>query len=146
MIMSEQSQTQSEIPEGSARVAVVGETNPLPSLRTTERRLTAPPIDIFESDEGLVLRADLPGVAPEGLELQVQDNKLSLFGRVTHPIPEGGRLVHQEYEESDFLRSFILSEEVDHERIEAKLSGGVLEVLLPKLHRPEPRRIHVQTE
>lgn len=114
--------------------------------RRTERHLCAPPIDIFENEDGLVLRADLPGVTAEGLELQVQDNKLTLFGRVTADVPEGAKLLHQEYDVCDFLRSFILSDEVDHERIEAKLTGGVLEVLLPRLERPEPRRIHVQTE
>ena len=41
-----------------------------------------PPIDIYETDDGLVLYADLPGVSSEGLDLQVQDNRLSLFGRV----------------------------------------------------------------
>ena len=113
---------------------------------TPERRLAAPPIDIFESDEGLILRADLPGVTVEGLELQVEDNKLTLFGRVQTSLPDEESLLHQEYEVCDFLRSFILSDEVDHDRIEAKLNGGVLEVLLPRAERPEPRRIQVRTE
>lgn len=120
----------------------------LPALakRSPERRLCAPPIDIFESDDGLVLRADLPGVTSDGLELQVQDNKLTLFGRVTSDVPEGATLLHQEYDVCDFLRSFILSEGVDHDRIQAKLTAGVLEVLLPHADRPQPRRIPVTTE
>jgi len=116
------------------------------AVRSPERRLSAPPIDIFESGEGLVLRADLPGVTSEGLELQVQDNKLTLFGRVTQEVPQARALLHQEYDVCDFLRSFILSDEVDHDRIEAKLNNGVLEVLLPRAERPEPRRIPVQTD
>lgn len=115
-------------------------------VRSLERRLAAPPIDIFESDDGLVLRADLPGVTAEGLEVQVQDNKLTLFGRVSCNVPPEANVLHQEYEICDFLRSFILSEEVDHDRIEAKLSGGVLEVVLPKADRPEPRRIPVKVQ
>lgn len=105
-----------------------------------------PPIDIFETADGLVLQADLPGVAPESLELQVQDNKLSLFGKVTIPIPQDARLIHQEYQVGHFLRSFILSDEVDHQRISAKLVQGVLEVILPRLPKPEPRRIQVQSD
>ena len=93
-----------------------------------------------------MLRADLPGVTAEGLELQVQDNKLTLFGRVTEELPEGAIPLHQEYPDCDFLRSFILSDEVDHDRIEAKLNGGVLEVHLPKAARQEPRKIQVRTE
>lgn len=111
-----------------------------------ERRLCAPPIDIYETDEGLVLCADLPGVTAEGLELQVLDNKLTLFGRVTSLAPEGATPLHQEYHVCDFLRSFILSDEVDHERITAKINNGVLKVILPKADRGEPRRIEVRTD
>lgn len=104
-----------------------------------------PPIDIFETDEGLVLLADLPGVTAETLELQVQDNKLTLFGRVAPQAPEHAQLRHREYQVGHFLRSFILSDEVDHERISAKLNQGVLEVMLPRIKRGEPRRIQVAT-
>ena len=112
----------------------------------TERRLFTPPIDIYETDEGLVLHADLPGVSIESLELQVQDNKLTLFGRVQPVVPDGAQIRYQEYEVGDFLRSFILSEEVDHERVTAKLSNGVLRVVLPKAQRAEPRRIEVNSD
>lgn len=111
-----------------------------------QRHVFTPPIDIYETDDGLVLLADLPGVSTETLELQVQDNKLTLFGRVETAIPENAKLLHQEYAVGDFLRSFILSEEVDHERISARLTNGVLEVVLPKMNRPEPRRIQVKSE
>lgn len=105
-----------------------------------------PPIDIFETDAGLVLLADLPGVTSETLELQVQDNKLTLFGRVKSPVPPGARVIHQEYGVGHFLRSFILSDEVDHERITAKLTNGVLEVFLPRAPKSQPRRIQVAIE
>lgn len=112
----------------------------------TPRWLRTPPIDIFETDEGLVLRADLPGVTPESLELQVQDNRLTLFGRSQTDLPDEGRLVHQEYRVGDFLRSFILSDDVDHDRISAKLSDGVLELNLPRAPKAKPRKIQVQTD
>ena len=102
-----------------------------------------PPIDIHETKDGLVLRADLPGVSLETLDLQVQNNKLTLFGRVPAATPEGARLIHQEYREGDYLRSFILSDNVDHDRITAKLNNGVLEVFLPHAAKTEPRRIEV---
>ncbi|NOX54819.1 MAG: Hsp20/alpha crystallin family protein [Planctomycetes bacterium] len=111
-----------------------------------ERYVFTPPIDIFETEDGLVLRADLPGVSVETLDLQVEDNKLTLFGRVKPEAPEGARLLHQEYAVGDYFRSFILSDDVDHERITAKLTNGVLEVFLPKAAKPEPRRIQVKSE
>ncbi len=123
----------------------IARTNPTPPPPPVERMVFTPPIDIYETDDGLLLRADLPGVSLDTLELQVQDNKLTLFGRMQPSIPEGARLLHQEFETGDFLRSFILSDEVAHERISAKLNHGVLEVLLPKAPKAEPRRIEVRT-
>jgi len=111
-----------------------------------DRYVFTPPIDIFETEQGLVLQADLPGVSIETLDLQVQDNRLTLFGRVVAPVADNARLIHQEYEVGDYLRSFILSDEVDHDRITAKLSNGVLEVALPKAAKPEPRRIEVKPD
>jgi HSP20 family protein len=128
-----------ELVPGPAEIPPAVETPPQPQIVFT------PPIDIFETEEGLVLLADLPGVTSETLELQVQDNKLTLFGRVGPQAPDNARLLHREYQVGHFLRSFILSDEVDHERISAKLNQGVLEVLLPRLKRTEPRRIQVAT-
>jgi HSP20 family molecular chaperone IbpA len=111
-----------------------------------ERVLFTPPIDIYETGEGLVLIADLPGVSVRTLDLQVQNNKLTLLGQVANVVPPGARLLHKEYEEGDFLRSFILSENVDHERVTARLNNGILEVVLPHAEKSVPRRIQVNTD
>ncbi|MFN0197101.1 MAG: Hsp20/alpha crystallin family protein [Planctomycetaceae bacterium] len=118
-----------------------------PSSREGHARYVfTPPIDIYETETGLVLRADLPGVTVETLELQVQDNKLTLFGRVEPYVPFDVKVLHQEYAVGDFLRSFILSDEVDHERISAKFNQGILEVVLPRAPKPEPRRIQISSQ
>jgi len=127
-------------------VAAPKSQDPKPEESTRERFLFSPPIDIFETDEGLVLHADLPGVSIKTLELQVQDNKLTLFGRVQPVIPPEARTVHEEYGVGDFLRSFILSDEVDHERITATMNNGVLKVVLPKAPQTKPRRIDVNAD
>lgn len=111
-----------------------------------ERLIFTPLIDIFESEEGLVLYADLPGVSSETLELQVQNNKLTLFGRVTPTLPEDAILYHGEYQVGDFLRSFILSDEVDYDHITASMNHGVLKVVLPKAPQAESRRIEVSSD
>ena len=121
-------------------------TQPQSTAPVPERTVFMPPIDIYDSDEGLVLLADLPGVTIESLEIQVQDNRLTLFGRVNPALPVEARLLHQEFEWGDFLRSFILSDEVDHDRITAKLNHGVLEVVLPRATKTAPRRIQVNKE
>lgn len=119
---------------------------PAAAAREAERALFNPPIDIFETVDGLVLLADLPGVTATSLELQVQENRLTLLGRVAATVPSEARTLHKEYDEGDFLRSFILSDTVDHERITARLNHGVLEVVLPKAPRAAPRKIEVNSE
>ncbi len=116
------------------------------SAEPTLHWVRTPPIDIFETEQGLVLRADLPGVTIDGLELQIQENRLTLFGRPSTAIPTDEQLVHQEFQMADFLRSFILSDDVNHEGITAKLQHGVLEVLLPRTPRAQPRKIQVSAE
>jgi len=111
-----------------------------------EHAVFTPPIDIFESGEDLVLRADVPGVKLESVDVQVQDNKLTIFGRVANFIPEGAHLIHQEFEVGDYLRSFILSDQVDHGRIMARLNQGLLEVVLPQAPKVQPRRIQVKED
>ncbi len=134
----------SESNEEAGSVRIVSE--PQDSEQQPQRLLFTPPIDIFGTEQGLVLRADLPGVCIERLDLQIEDNKLTLFGRVKEVLPEGAKLLHSEYQVGDFYRSFILSDEVDYERITAKMNLGVLEITLPRVPRAKPRKIHVQSE
>lgn len=109
------------------------------------RHVYTPALDIYESEQGLVLEADLPGVRPEDLEIRVEDNVLHLYGKVTWPVPAGVRLVHEEVRAEDFYRSFILSDEVDPEHITADFSNAVLKLTLPKAPKAKPRKIEVRT-
>jgi len=129
----------SPLPVAAQAPLAVPDTEPEPRL------LFTPPIDIYETPDGLVLYADLPGVTADSLDLQVQDKRLTLYGRVSQSSGAAVRVLHQEYQTGDFLRSFILSDEVDHERIQAKLNNGVLRVELPRAARARPRRIDVSS-
>jgi HSP20 family protein len=104
-----------------------------------------PLIDIHEGPEGLVLEADLPGVSEGQLSIQLEDNVLSLHAKVDSPIPEGARVLHEEYRPGDFYRSFILSDEVERSKITAELKNGVLKLKLPKAERAKTRRIEIKT-
>lgn len=109
------------------------------------RRTFTPPIDIHEGPEGLTLEADLPGATEANLFIQLEDNVLSLHARIDSPAPEGARLIHEEYPVGDYSRSFILSDEVDRDRISAELKNGVLRLLLPKADRARTRRIEIRS-
>ena len=90
------------------------------------RETYTPPIDIHEGPDGLILEADIPGATEQGLHVQLEDNVLNLYARIEPRVPQEARLIHEEYRLGDYHRSFILSDEVDRERITAELKNGVL--------------------
>jgi HSP20 family molecular chaperone IbpA len=110
------------------------------------RTCYTPMIDIHEGPDGLVLEADLPGATDSSLNIQLEDNVLSLHATVPSPVPEGARVLHEEYRVGDFHRSFILSDEVERGRITAELKNGVLRLHLPKAERAKTRRIEIKSE
>jgi HSP20 family molecular chaperone IbpA len=112
---------------------------------TETQQAHTPLIDIHEGPEGLTLEADLPGANEKNLVIQLEDNVLTLHARIDSPAPEGAKLLHEEYRVGDFYRSFILSDEVDREKIKAELNQGVLRLSLPKAERSLVRRIEIKS-
>src|SRR5688572_23833263 len=114
-----------------------------PSTRE-ETRYQVPPVDIFESEDGLVVVVDMPGVDKDGIDIRVDNGILTIRGKV-QPIARGNG--HQGYNEFvllDYFRQFQLSDEVDVEKISADLKHGVLTIQLPKAEKAKPRRISVK--
>jgi HSP20 family protein len=91
----------------------------------------SPPVDVFESDEAYLLRADVPGVAQEGVEIEFHKGRLSLVAR-------------REQDPVRFERSFRFADRVDADGIEAELHAGVLELRLPKASEARPRKIAIR--
>ena len=117
---------------------------PAGTERTHTRRVYIPRTDIYETNESLVLVADMPGVAPDGLDVTLEGRELTIRGRTRDAAPEGYSPVYREYEGGDYERVFTLSEDIDAERIEARLGDGVLRLTLPKAGPAQARRIQVQ--
>ncbi len=105
------------------------------------RRSVAPRVDILETAEAVVLVADMPGVAQDGVEVTVDGGVLTLRGR-TAARPQA-RALWQETAERDFARAFRLGQDVDPERITARIKDGVLRVELGKRQSAKARRIAV---
>lgn len=103
-----------------------------------------PPVDIFETEDTITVLADMPGVTPEQLEIDLRDNVLTLSGRVPPAIAANETDVLREYDAGTFFRQFTLAETIDQAKIDAKLSDGVLRLELPKLERAKPRQITVR--
>ena len=111
---------------------------------TRDRAMFSPMVDIWETGEGLTLVADLPGVAPEDLSVDLSGDALTISGRVAAP-PAGRKALTTEYEVGSFYRQFSLAEGLDHGGISAALKDGVLKLTLPRLAPAQPRKIEIKT-
>ena len=107
-------------------------------------RALVPPVDIVESAEGITLRADMPGVSTDGLSIGVEGDRLSIEGAVSLNEPTRLQGVYAEVSVAEYRRSFVLSRDLDTERIDARLQNGVLTLQIPKVERAKPRRIAVK--
>ena len=116
------------------------------SLRApaSSERYVPPPVDIYETDTGYVVLADMPGVSADGLDIHVEHDRLTIRGRVGRepgPTPQ-----HQEFVLGDYYRAFTLADEIDTERIRANLKDGVLRLELPKAAHAQVRKIPVTVQ
>lgn len=112
--------------------------------RTRPRPVYAPRTDIYETDTGLVLLVDMPGVRPDGADVILEHNVLTIRGRIDDAPPRGFSPIYREHESGDFERVFTLSEDVDAGRIEAQAKDGVFRLFLPKAGPAQTKRIQVK--
>ncbi len=117
--------------------------NNSPSQGIRGRVLAVPPADVFENDEGFLLRLDLPGVDPDKVDIRLDKGELSIGGAWSQPDDEG-ELVGREYHATDYRRRFQVPDSIDADQISATLERGVLQVLLPKSEALKPRSIQVR--
>jgi HSP20 family molecular chaperone IbpA len=103
-----------------------------------------PSVDIFETEQEITLLADMPGVKADDLNVDLRDDTLTLTGDVRASVATPGETVYREYETGRYYRQFSLSEVIAQDRIDAKLSDGVLRLTLPKVEKATPRRIEVK--
>jgi HSP20 family protein len=118
-------------------------------LATPERTYSGttytPRCDIYETDEELVLCADLPGVEPEDVNVRFENGQLEMYGRCT-PRQAGVNYWAWEYGIGDFYRAFSIGEAINSDKIAAELKNGVLTVHLPKHEAARPKRIKVKAK
>jgi HSP20 family molecular chaperone IbpA len=116
-----------------------------PAEQTRSEPTFAPATDIYETEAGLILVLDMPGVAKDSVNVTLDKRVLTVTGRSAQHAPSDFTLVHAEYQGGVFERSFTISEAVDGERISASMRNGVLRLLLPKAKAASARRIPVST-
>ena len=102
----------------------------------------APEVNIFETKDGYVVEAEMPGVNKEGLEITVEGNELTIVG---HRNSEqlNAQPLFRERRLADYRRSFELDPAIDTSKVAAKIEQGILTVTLPKSEKVKPRKIAV---
>lgn len=104
-----------------------------------------PSVDIFETEEAVVIKAELPGIEQKDIEVKIEDNTLVLRGERKHEeevTKENYHRVERYY--GSFQRSFSLPNAIDQEKVKATCDKGVLTVILPKKEEKKPKQITVE--
>jgi len=105
-----------------------------------------PQVNLYDSGEELVVRAELPGVEPKDVELSATGNSLTIQGQRRKPNVDDKAVFHRkERSYGLFRRAFTLPQEVDADKTRATFNNGVLEIMLPKAEAAKPRKIAIRS-
>lgn len=104
-----------------------------------------PAVDIYETENEVILMADMSGVTAENLNIDLRENTLTLSGEIEPFETADEEDISIEYEVGRYFRQFTISEAIDQEKIKADLKNGVLQLTLPKAEKIKPRKITVTT-
>ena len=107
-----------------------------------EREYALPEVDIFETKDGYVVEAEMPGVNKDGLEITLEGNEITIIGHRKNDAGAGVPLF-RERAPADYRRVFELDPAIDASKIAAKMDQGVLTLTLPKSEQVKPRKIAV---
>jgi len=110
---------------------------------TIPARQFLPVTDIFETDQALTLIVEMPGVNKDNVDVRVENDILTIDGRVDFENYEGLQPLYTEYNVGNYVRSFQLSSKIDQGGINAQLKDGIMTLVLPKAETAKPRRIAV---
>ncbi len=112
---------------------------------TREGLYFKPDVDIYETDESLVVVADVPGTTSDDIEIDLRDNMLTITGGVDVAEHSDWESLYTEYRTGHFARQFRLGQNIDQSEITAALDDGVLRLTLPKADSATPRKIEIET-
>ena len=117
---------------------------PVEAERTRVRKVYVPRVDIFESEDSIVIIADMPGVDEKSTDIMLEKNVLTISGTVESMSYKGRSVAYAEYDVGDYERSFTISDEVDRDRIEARMKNGVLHLTLHKAAPIKAKKIVIK--
>ncbi|WP_372807886.1 Hsp20/alpha crystallin family protein [Pontiella sp.] len=104
-----------------------------------------PVTDIYEKDDAILVRCDMPGVTQDQVDIHLDNYELEITGKQSSEKPEGFDLLLGEYGTGVFKRKFSIPQLIDRDKIRARLHNGVLDIELPKAEQAKPRKIEITT-
>jgi HSP20 family protein len=110
---------------------------------TIPARVFLPVTDIFETDQALTVIMEMPGVDKNNVDVRVENDVVTIEGRIDFSKYEGLQPVYTEYNVGNYARSFQISSKIEQDQISADLSDGVMRLILPKAAKAKPRKIKV---
>jgi HSP20 family molecular chaperone IbpA len=110
---------------------------------TVPVRFFVPHADIYETDQALAVLLEMPGVDKNHIDISVEDDVLSVEGRIDFSKYQGLTPIYAEYPVGHYRRGFTLSNRIDQHKISAEMSDGVLTITLPKVEEVKPRQISI---
>ena len=116
---------------------------PMEAEAARSGKLYVPLVDIYETKDGFVLTADVPGVDEKSMDITIEKNVLTISGAVDQRPCKDHELSLMEYDVGDYRRSFILSADIDRDKIEATVKDGVLHLTLPKTEAVKIKKITI---
>jgi len=128
--------------ETMARETSLAKQQPQSMVQSDQRPAIAPECDIYDSNDEILLVADLPGVSTNALKINIDNGELALEAH--RGVATSGTLLGGEVRDCDFRRRFALPPGIDGAKINAELKHGVLRLHLPKSDALKPRQISVR--
>ncbi len=125
-----------------AKTAQEKDTAQVERIRSTT--VYTPDVDIMERSDNIVVVADMPGVDESSVDVTLEKNVLTIYGKVEPEIPDKHQLAYREYGVGDYQRSFTVSDEIDRDKIQATVKNGVLRLILPKAKTARTTKISVK--
>lgn len=110
--------------------------------RSREIPAVTPLVDIYENDQEILLRADMPGVEKKDITVNIENGKLCLGG--TRKLESKGSAQWEEFGNVEYQRTFSVPQTIDMNKINAELKNGVLNLRLPKSEAAKPRQIEIK--
>jgi HSP20 family protein len=106
-----------------------------------QKRIYVPLADIWETEDEIVVKLDMPGVDKKDIDIKVEADTLTVCGQA--PEEPQGRVVYADRQAGSFCREFTLSRDLDHEKISAEMKAGILTIRVAKAEEVKPRRIQI---